>query len=46
MYHPVYFYECTNAMSYIRKIESRGGGGLDENGVILPESEIVKEYNI
>lgn len=43
MYHPVYFYECTNAMSYIRKIESRG---LDENGVILPESEIVKEYNI
>lgn len=45
MYHPVYFYECTNAMSYIRKIESRGGG-LDENGVILPESEIVKEYNI
>jgi hypothetical protein len=44
MYHPVYFYECTNAMSYIRKIESRGG--LDENGVILPESEIVKEYNI
>lgn len=44
IYHPVNFYDTTDAMSYINKIQTRGG--LSENGCILPESEIVKEYNI
>lgn len=43
IYHTIHFHEYPDALGYINKIVSRGG--LSENGVILPESEVVKEYN-
>lgn len=40
LFRPVHFYDFHLAEIYINRIIRRGG--LDENGVILPESEIVK----